>query len=982
MLEVRKSTFTKNYENSFFREFSRHLYKSFKEKNHNGVLIGSPVCVTDSRLQIDALLITTSVVCIIDFKNFGGKIFLPDDNNFAKGLWKNDAGDQIKGGSSVNPFVQLKNQKSRFIDIFNKNIQKNIITPNKFNPLHLVRIVCFQEEVELIGKIPSIDSLNFLILDKTNFVEKIFDIIDVTDKEVQLNEEAFDSFKKIFRAGKYNFDDNPYEDKLKEISAKSTKHDYSTLYEDQKSALSDIKKFLEDPEQRIFILQGTTNSGKSHIIPFIQEIAYDTGIQETEIFAATGKVAQNLLSQSCLESVHSIYSYIYGGNSTDEEEELIDETNGKANKEIITESEEPEISEKIPLEIIPLKECDNANDSLFIVDESQLLADSYYESIDLRFGSGYLLSDFLKFTDLQSNKRKIIFIGDPFQLHSGKDENSSLNPSLFEEKYNIKVGCSQLSDKPEFSEINIEALKCIKAMRINFYNSLHFDLGAHFTSLNSSDTMTYLQNVIKNNIDCHYLCYTNEESQKINYWIKKHFVKNGEDIAPGDLVLFNNNIQVEDENDPFTEPKRIYNGQFAVVDSVSTDINSVTEKLKQRMTTLNFRELTVKLTESGNPLKILSLENYRISDNATLSNNETILFNILLNSEMNSAETLYPFIDSQEFMEIKQNKIFNNYKTTENNFIDKLISGKSRKKDLTDEEKQLKNLITTAKKRYKNKIRIKLRKDPSSKYYKLRNSARIRFGWAMTVHKSMSFKWDKILFNVSQGDKVGKTNKAYFNWLYTGITRARKKVNLIDYKHITPFDKTVIIDNNSNVKSAEIFFISDKTDPKDRLEDLKEFVDSKLLLYHIVIDKIDHLNFQERFILNKDNLKADISIGYDGHGKFKFPKFAKGDKEFGNTVIGILSRKSKEFDFSVIPDKWRKEVYENLSKILTESGIYFELIIQTKYKDKIKLFDDNNELEIEVDYKGDGAFSKISAKYYSDKDILEKFIKVVENLKS
>ncbi|MGZ4011345.1 MAG: hypothetical protein ACXVLF_10370, partial [Flavisolibacter sp.] len=66
MLEVRKNTFSKSYENSFFREFSRHLSRSFKDRSLNGVLIGSPLCETDERLQIDALLITQNVVCIID----------------------------------------------------------------------------------------------------------------------------------------------------------------------------------------------------------------------------------------------------------------------------------------------------------------------------------------------------------------------------------------------------------------------------------------------------------------------------------------------------------------------------------------------------------------------------------------------------------------------------------------------------------------------------------------------------------------------------------------------------------------------------------------------------------------------------------------------------------------------------------------------------------------------------------------------------
>src|SRR5690606_1049760 len=163
MLEIRKNTFSKNYENSFFREFSRHLCNSFKERNLSGVLIGSPLCEVDERLQIDALLITSNVVCIIDFKNFKGKIKLPAERDFEFGLWTTETGEQIKGGSSINPFIQLKNQKRRFIEVSDKHIKKGIESGDTFNPHHIVRVICFQEEIELIGKIPDKESLNFFI---------------------------------------------------------------------------------------------------------------------------------------------------------------------------------------------------------------------------------------------------------------------------------------------------------------------------------------------------------------------------------------------------------------------------------------------------------------------------------------------------------------------------------------------------------------------------------------------------------------------------------------------------------------------------------------------------------------------------------------------------------------------------------------------------------------------------------------------------
>jgi hypothetical protein len=105
MLEVRKNTFTRSYENTFFRDFSRELSKKFADKNINGLLIGSPLCEVEERLQIDALLITPYVICIIDFKNFSGQINLPNQSNFKQGVWTNATGDMIKGGSSINPYI-------------------------------------------------------------------------------------------------------------------------------------------------------------------------------------------------------------------------------------------------------------------------------------------------------------------------------------------------------------------------------------------------------------------------------------------------------------------------------------------------------------------------------------------------------------------------------------------------------------------------------------------------------------------------------------------------------------------------------------------------------------------------------------------------------------------------------------------------------------------------------------------------------------
>lgn len=410
MLEIRKSSFARNYENSFFREFAQNLSKLFESKKMEGVLIGSPICEIDERLQIDALLITTSVVCIIDFKNYSGEIILPFADNFEYGKWINN-GDQIMGGSTINPFIQLRNQKERFIKIYSNHIKKNLPPKDSLNPYHILRIVCFQKEITVKGNIPSKEELNFFILGKHNYLESLYDLLDVNDNTVKLSNNSFSVLKEFFKADPYDLNES-YQPEIVAKYDSSDIPNYESLYQDQKAALREVEQFILSNDERVFILQGTSLSGKTHLIPFIKDIAYKNDIPEVQLFASSSRIVNNLLTNDQTQ-FNSIYSYIYGGSIQEDLENNEDEES--------TEFED-ENMEKLELEIVPLKKCDNEDRALFIVDESQLVSDNYHQSIDLRFGSGKLLKDFLKFTDLKNSKRKIIFIGDNYQLTMGKKQ--------------------------------------------------------------------------------------------------------------------------------------------------------------------------------------------------------------------------------------------------------------------------------------------------------------------------------------------------------------------------------------------------------------------------------------------------------------------------------------------------------------------------------------------------------------------------------
>ena len=953
MLEIRKGTAAKNYENTFFREFAENLSNLFDKYSLDGLLIANSECELEKRLQIDALLVTKNAVCIIDFKNFGGKITLPKNgkSEFYFGRWTNEKGEIIKGGSSINPFIQLKNQKDRFIKVVEKQIQINLPKSDCFNPYHTVRTVCFQKPIDLNGSIPSKEELNFFIIDKNNYLEKIRDIIDITDKEVSLSQASFDLFKESFRADKFDLSEK-YEQKP-DFTNYETQLDFENLYPDQKSALAELETFITSEEERFFILQGTSMSGKSHLIPFIQDVAFNNKIPEVKLFASSGRVANNLLKNSNLE-FDSMYSYIYGGNTQNEKQEETEETEKTENDEILN------------LEIVPLKKSDDTEEAIFIVDESHLVSDNYHQSIDLRFGSGKLLEDFIKFSDLKNTKRKIIFVGDSFQLSIGKKEESALNPDYLSEKYEQKSKAFQLVDKGNKSPIVEEALKAVNCIKSQSFNNLSFNVSDTLSVLAKNELLPSIETSLKSNNISHILCFSNYDAQKVNFWIKNSIIKNGSDLQPSDLVLFSNNIRVEDENDPFAEPKKIYNGQFGNVQTVSDPII----KRDKLLTPLTFREISIQLHESNHTLKFLSFENFRMSDKGELSKEEIISYKILLNQ---LAE-----------------KELDNFKNSKYQADDEL-------KELLLKLKEGKKVKT----KVLSRIQRILSNMPATEYYQFKNSAQLRFGWALTVHKAMSYKWDEIFFNVETGG--GKTNETYFKWVYTGLIRATKKVSLINYEPISPFYK-IDIKPSTPVEASgkELYYVADTSvdlsnidkeisekfkfpeiENKSSLLQLYQFVSHKIENQKLKINSINHPNYQELYeIKGNEGELATVSLYYNKKGQFKMPTLMKSQpKEFGEEVLNVLKSENEISDFEFVKDNWRSSAYDHLNNKLDSIDISIGYIIQAPYKDTIQFIRNKNVLVVDMYFDGDGFFTTVSASACTEPELWIAFQTIINELK-
>lgn len=985
MLEIRRGTAARSYENTFFREFSKNLAALFDKYSLDGLLIANSECAVEPRLQIDALLITANTICLIDFKNFEGDIFLPqNDKDFADGKWVNQSNEIIKGGSSINPYKQLYTQKGRFSWVFHSFIKDNLAGSDLATPSHAKKVVCFQKPITLKGNIPGTDEIDFFITDSNGYLETIKDIIDVKDDDISLSVNSFSAFSDIFIANVFDVNEQ-YKSEVIPNQELKTNPKIQSLFPDQKAALEDIKEFIQSDNSKVFVLSGTSSSGKSHLISYIENIAYQNGVKQVELFASSSRVANNLVVESD-KNCNSIYSYIYGGlrQSADEEE-----------------SEE---LSALQLEVVPIKNSDDDDSSIFIVDEAQLVADHYHQSVDLRFGSGKLLEDFINFTNFSESRRKIIFIGDSFKLAIGKNEESSLCINYLKEKYGIDAREFHLNDKYNNSEIIKQALLPIQGIRSNTFNNLSFECSDSFNLIDKKDILPQISNRVKNNSPFHVLGFRNLDAQNINNWIKSSILKNGKDLSINDLIIFNNNFLVCETN-KFSNINKIFNGQFATVFKVSDNvIDEVITPKGNSSITLRFREIEAKLKGNGVVIRFLSLENYRLSEKGELTSDEILALRVLLNSEITKELKKKSNLSTDLFMQYGEPDKFVKISEEIEHLKERLDSGEKVKGKLEEKEVELRKLKRKAKKSQRQKIEQSLYQNPDSKFYKYKNAAHIKFGWAMTVHKAMAYKWDEVFFNVEQGLNTGKSNKGYFQWLYSGLVTARQKVNLINFESLNPLSKAQISENELNKQpDKKLYLVTERDKNIDNLEQsvLDKFgfsedmqLSTLLQLYkflegifepnEISIISIGHSNYQEFYeIKGIKGETAKISFYFNNKGHINQPCLKQSEpKEFGDNVIDLLTNNHALDNFDFINDFWRQNVYLKLSNKLTALNSNVVYIIQNQFHDRLKIVKADMVIIVDLYFDGNGFYKSIISDYYSDLDFWDEFKSIVEELKS
>ena len=679
-----------------------------------------------------------------------------------------------------------------------------------------------------------------------------------------------------------------------------------TLTSEQNSLLDELDKFLSD-NSSCFLLKGYAGTGKTFMMEGLTDFLTETK-RNFRIAAPTGRAAK-VISQKTKHKAYTIHKTIYSSKDL---------------KEFKTKGEDGTETFKFYYE---LKNNEDPNNTIYIIDEASMLSNVYSEGEFFRFGSGCLLEDLLKYINLDNNNhnKKIIFIGDNAQL---APVNMNFSPAL---DYNyLKENCNLISSEFELTEVVRQnansgilhnATKIRQSLKANIFNQL--DIETNFKDINNTKYEELLPKYLQ---ACNYaidedtiiVAYSNSSVKEYNDFVRSHFFPNQNTIAVSDkVILVSNNY-----NYPQME---LLNGDFGFVREVSpiNEKRTITLKRKNRENEtieinvqLVFRDVTITFTD----------EEFKKHDIKC-----KIIENLLYSS--------YRDLSSDELKAIYIDFKFRNPKL---------------------------NVGTTE---FKEAIR-------SDIYF---NALRIKFGYAVTCHKAQGGEWKNTFLNCKTS--MDYFNSNYFRWLYTGITRAKENLFTLDEPHFTiagnlqpPKSENIKPGENIRILGEEFLSLDIPFDFSNAslISKYIYFVINEYLKdENVTIDGIKNDSYKDHYTFSQGKEKAKFIVNYNSKNKISTIQKPTNTSNFIETVYKklllltgktiILIEKDQEpidaeFEFE---QEFLKQFYEEVKTKLEGSKIVISAIVPKAYHDIYEFTKNGYIATYKFHYNGRKIFNKV-----------------------
>lgn len=506
----------------------------------------------------------------------------------------------------------------------------------------------------------------------------------------------------------------------------------------QAYAVHQIDRFLDSPIHQAFVFKGAAGSGKTFLSALLREYLPN----RTYIFTPTGRAAKIIKSmikdKHKRNNVSTIHHGIYTWDHdwTEYSEDL------------------PRLPENVSKIKTYFKLASNKDqfNTVYVCDESSMISNRKNKSSTIEFGSGFLLKDLFQFI----GNRKIIFVGDNAQLPPINMESSpALDKKYLEEKFDIgvmEVELTEIMRQKKHSGILKNASDIRAKIKSRQYDQIHLPSHDDVTKINPIQAIDLCAESFNPSRfeNCMMITHTRQLSLDYNLKIRDkifpNVVNNNEIFTVGDrLVCAKNNYLYELFNGELLKVNKVFDGDGDTIKRVIKLFPSQREKESYKKDLKEDGRIHVELV-----YKRAELEYYDAFGNTA------IIECLLLENSVQTNDLVLP--------EIEERALYVEFKMRHKIEVDK-YKLKNNREHISNEEIRL--AIESG------EISTNPATDP------FLNAIVTKYGYALTAHKSQGGEWRKAMVDFDT-KFWNKETEQYYRWCYTGITRAKEELFIIN----------------------------------------------------------------------------------------------------------------------------------------------------------------------------------------------------------
>ncbi len=572
---------------------------------------------------------------------------------------------------------------------------------------------------------------------------------------------------------------------------------------DTETEIAEIEHAL-DRGNRVFVIRGAAGTGKTTIVKSLIPMLRRKGVNPS-LLAPTGRAAL-VLSKRTGFNATTIHSGIF--NIVDEP---IKDESGSALKWIF-----------------PLKKDKDIENVAFVVDESSMVGLAKHDNDRelFQFGSGSLLGDLVEYSGVKipGTTNLLFFVGDAFQLPPVGEISDEMPPALDIEKLEQLTGfrpyileLTKVHRQDSGSGILAEAVKIRNALSTQNFNVFRISPHEDVTLEDSREVVATWESFDQLD-DKIIIAQTNVRVREFNDEARQRLNQTDRFPMCGERLLSIRNTRGLLENGTLFQ---VYNGDFLRV----IDVPDV---------------------------PVFELEGfYRPKDS-----NETYRF-----------KYVFKKISFSWVYEPERGVVLNAWVN-----VTPIIF---KEWDLCDTYAAI-GLYNGAKQYYEDELKKKYpdyRRDRSQKNYwdemlrqELKNSIWlhapiVKFGYAVTGHKSQGGEWDHVWADYSFGSNLHSIY--FFRWAYTVTTRAKKHLHVLRAPQI---DTVTDVFNKGLKQEPSITVVSDPNNKESDKSSISALIEENGFRIDSLIDQSRNFKYRIFVTRKNDGISGWIDIMFRKNG--------------------------------------------------------------------------------------------------------------------